>query len=164
MDIIRLLLLLKIKKRLPLHAHLVHMHIGECILVYVMHPQLFKDVWWVFFSDYVERIIEIFMDDFTVYDDSLDKCLENLSLVLKRCIETNLILNYEKCYFMIEQGIVLGHVMSSRGLEVDKAKIDVISSLSYPSYVREVCSILPCRFLSTFCQRFLEDYHPCVIF
>ena len=117
-----------------------------------------------FFSDYVERIIEIFMDDFTVYDDSLDKCLENLSLVLKRCIETNLVLNYEKCYFMIEQGIVLGHVMSSRGLEVDKAKIDVISSLSYPSYVREVCSILPCRFLSTFCQRFLEDYHPCVIF
>ena len=104
------------------------------------------------------------MDDFTVYDDSLDKCLENLSLVLKRCIETNLVLNYEKCYFMVEQGIVLGHVMSSRGLEVDKAKIDVISSLSYPSYVREVCSILPCRFLSMFCQRFLEDYHPCVIF
>jgi hypothetical protein len=42
------------------------------------------------------------MDDFTVYDDSFDKCLENLFLVLKRCIETNLVLNYENCYFMVE--------------------------------------------------------------
>jgi hypothetical protein len=54
------------------------------------------------FSDYVERIIEVFMDDFTVYGDSFYKCLENLSLILKRCIETNLVLNYEKCYFMVE--------------------------------------------------------------
>jgi hypothetical protein len=55
------------------------------------------------FSDYIERIIEIFMDDFTVYGDSFYKCLESLSLVLKICIETNLVLNYEKCYFMVEQ-------------------------------------------------------------
>jgi len=48
---------------------------------------------------------------------------KNLSLILKRCIETNLVLNYEKCYFMVEQGIVLGHVVSPRGLEVDKAKM-----------------------------------------
>jgi len=81
------------------------------------------------FSDYVERIIMVFIDDFTVYDDSFNKCLESLSLVLKRCIETNLVLNYEKCYFMVIQGIFLRYVMSSCGLEVDKAKIDVISSL-----------------------------------
>jgi len=79
------------------------------------------------FSNYVEIIIEVFM----VYGDSFDKFLESLSLVLKGSIETNLVLNYKKCYFMAEQGIVLGHVVSSRGLEVDKAKIDVISSLLY---------------------------------
>ena len=54
------------------------------------------------FSDYVERIIKVFMDDFMVYGDSFDKCLENLSLGLKRYIVTNLDLNYEKCYFMVE--------------------------------------------------------------
>jgi len=54
------------------------------------------------FSDYVERIIGVFIDDFTVYGDFFYKCLENLSLILKRCVETNLILNYEKCYFMVE--------------------------------------------------------------
>ena len=122
-------------------------------------PATFQRCMMSIFSDYVERIIEVFMDDFTVYGDYFDKCLENLSLILKRCIETNLVLNYEKCYFMVEQGIILGHVVSSRGLEVNKAKIDVISSLSYPSCVREVRFFSrPCRFLSTLYQIFLEDY------
>jgi hypothetical protein len=95
-------------------------------------PATFQRCMMSIFSDYVERIIEVFMDDFMIYGDSFDKCLENLSLILKRCIEINLVLNYEKCYFMVEQGIILGHVVSSRGLEVDQAKIDVISSLLYP--------------------------------
>jgi hypothetical protein len=115
-----------------------------------------------FFSNYVKRIIEVFMDDFMVYGDSFDKCLENLSSILKRCIETNLVLNYEKCYFTVEQGIVLGHVVSSRGLEVDKAKIDVISSLPYPSCVREIRSFLAMQVsidtLSKISQRL---QHPC---
>jgi len=102
------------------------------------------------------------MDDFMVYGDSFDKCLENLSSILKRCIETNLVLNYEKCYFTVEQGIVLGHVVSSRGLEVDKAKIDVISSLPYPSCVREIRSFLAMQVsidtLSKISQRL---QHPC---
>ena len=54
------------------------------------------------FSDYVENIIEVFMDDFRVYGDSFDRCLENLALVLKRCMETNLVLNWEKSHFMVE--------------------------------------------------------------
>ena len=70
------------------------------------------------FLDYIEHIIEVFMDDFTVYGDSFDNCLHNLTLVLQRCIETNLVLNFENFHFIVEQGIVLGHVVSSRGIEV----------------------------------------------
>ena len=66
------------------------------------------------------------MDNFIVYGDSFDNCLHNLTLVLQRCIETNLVLNFENFHFMVEQGIVLGHVVSSRGIEVDKAKVDNI--------------------------------------
>jgi hypothetical protein len=95
------------------------------------------------------------MDDFTVYGDSFDKCLENLSLVLKICIETNFVLNYEKCYFMVEQGIILGHVVSSHGLEVDKTKINVIPSLSCPSCVREIRSFLG---HASFYRCFIKDF------
>ena len=88
-------------------------------------PATFQRYMISIFFDYIGRIIEVFMDDFTVYGNSFDACLENLTLVLDRCIETNLVLNYEKCHFMVQKGIVLGHVVSSRGIEVDKAKIEI---------------------------------------
>ena len=43
-----------------------------------------------------------------------------------RCEQTNLVLNWEKCHFMVNEGIVLGHKISERGIEVDKAKVDAI--------------------------------------
>ena len=61
------------------------------------------------------------VNDFTVHEDNFDACLNHLSLVLARCIETNLCLNSEKCHFMVDQGIVLGHIVSAKGIEVDKA-------------------------------------------
>ena len=95
------------------------------------------------------------MDDFSVYGDSFDKCLDNLTLILKRCVETNLVLNWEKCNFMVEQGIVLGHVVSARGIEVDKSKIDVISTLPYPANVRDIRSFLG---HAGFYRRFIKDF------
>ena len=52
------------------------------------------------------------MDDITVYEESFDGCLIHLETVLHRCIEKNLVLNWEKCHFMVNQGIVLGHIIS----------------------------------------------------
>ena len=77
------------------------------------------------FSDMIEEIMEVFMDDFSVYRKTFDHCLENLDRVLQRCQE-DLVLNWEKCHFMVQEGIVLGHLVSERGIEVDKAKIEVI--------------------------------------
>jgi len=53
----------------------------------------------------------------------------NLELVLRRCVETNLVMNWEKRYFMVQEGIVLGHKISAQGIKVDKAKINVIEKL-----------------------------------
>ncbi|RZB65128.1 Vacuolar-processing enzyme [Glycine soja] len=118
-------------------------------------PGTFQRCMLSIFSDFLETCIEVFLDDFTVYGSSFDACLDSLDRVLNRCIETNLVLNFEKCHFMVEQGIVLGHIISNRGIEVDPAKIDVISQLPYPSWVREVRSFLG---HAGFYRRFIKNF------
>ncbi|CAM8986726.1 unnamed protein product [Rhodiola kirilowii] len=85
-------------------------------------PGTFQRCMMAIFSEFIEGIMEVFMDDFSVYGSSFDDCLANLAKVLKRCIETNLVLNWEKWHFMVQEGIVLGHLVSKRGIE-DFSKI-----------------------------------------
>jgi hypothetical protein len=62
----------------------------------------------VIFSNMIEEIMEVFMDDFSVYGKTLNACLENLDEVLQRCEKKHLVLNWEKCHFTVREGIVLG--------------------------------------------------------
>ena len=94
------------------------------------------------FSDMVERFLEVFMDDFSIFGDSFSECLHHLNLVLARYREKNLTLNWEKCHFMVQQGIVLGHVVSKKGIEVYKAKMDLIAHLPPPRSVKDIRSFL----------------------
>ena len=94
------------------------------------------------FSDMVKKFIEVFMDYFSMIGSTFDNYLHNLTLVLKRCMETNLVLNWEKCHFMVREGIVLGHCISERGIEVDRAKIEIIEKLPPPTSVKGVRSFL----------------------
>ncbi|RDX99833.1 Retrovirus-related Pol polyprotein from transposon 17.6, partial [Mucuna pruriens] len=94
------------------------------------------------FLDLLDECMEVFMDDFMVHAESFDAYMENLFQVLTRCIETNLVLNFEKCHFMVTEGIVLAHLVSSRGIEVNKDKVNVITSLPKPTSVWDVCSFL----------------------
>ncbi|RVW57925.1 Retrovirus-related Pol polyprotein from transposon 297 [Vitis vinifera] len=96
-------------------------------------PATFQRCMLSIFSDMVERIMEVFMDDITVYGGTFEECLVNLEAVLHRCIEKDLVLNWEKCHFMVRQGIVLGHIISEKGIEVDKAKVELIVKLPSPT-------------------------------
>ncbi|GJT72150.1 reverse transcriptase domain-containing protein [Tanacetum coccineum] len=92
------------------------------------------------FHDMIEETMEVFMDDFSVFEDSFSSCLSHLDKMLKWCEDTNLVLNWEKCHFMVKEGIVLGHKISKSGIEVDKAKVDVIAKLPHPTIVKGIRS------------------------
>ncbi|GJX53747.1 reverse transcriptase domain-containing protein [Tanacetum coccineum] len=99
-------------------------------------PGTFQRCMMAIFHDMIEKTMEVFMDDFSVFGDSFDSCLSNLEKMLKRCEDTNLVLNWEKCHFMCREGIVLGHKISKSGIEVDRAKVDVIAKLPHPTTVK----------------------------
>ncbi|KAK1613462.1 hypothetical protein QYE76_037135 [Lolium multiflorum] len=107
------------------------------------------------FHGFCESIVEVFMDDFSVYGNSFDNCLRNLDKVLQRCEETNLVLNWEKCHFMVNEGIVLGHKISERGIEVDRAKVEAIEKMPYPRDVKGIRSVLG---HVGFYRRFIKDF------
>ncbi|GKA95553.1 reverse transcriptase domain-containing protein, partial [Tanacetum coccineum] len=104
------------------HFHLpfmdqMRMHFGLCNA-----PATFQWCMLAIFHDMIEESVEVFMDDFSVFGNSFDKCLNNLNKMLQHCKDAHLVLNWEECHFMVKEGIVLGHKVSSAGLEVDKAK------------------------------------------
>ncbi|GJT71178.1 reverse transcriptase domain-containing protein [Tanacetum coccineum] len=99
-------------------------------------PATFQRCMMAIFHDMIEESVEVFMDDFSVFGSYFDHCLNNLDKMLQHCEDAHLVLNWEKCYFMIKEGIVLRHKVSEAGLEVDKAKINVISKLPPPTNIK----------------------------
>ncbi|RVW72205.1 Transposon Ty3-I Gag-Pol polyprotein [Vitis vinifera] len=118
-------------------------------------PATFQRCMLSIFSDMVERIMEVFMDDITVYGSSYEECLLHLEAVLHRCIEKDLVLNWEKCHFMVQKRIVLRHIISKNGIEVDKAKVELIVKLPPPTNVKGIRQFLG---HAGFYRRFIKDF------
>ena len=118
-------------------------------------PTTFQRCMMSMFSVLVEKVMEIFMDDFTVYGSSFEHCLKNLETVLQRCQDKNLALNWEKCHFMVTEGIVLRHRVSAAGLEVDQEKVSIIKTLLPPIEVKGIRSFLR---HAGFYRRFIRNF------
>nr|GFC16715.1 reverse transcriptase domain-containing protein [Tanacetum cinerariifolium] len=127
-----------------------HMPFGLCNA-----PGTFQRCMLAIIHDMVEKTMEVFMDDFSVFKNSFENCRSRLDKMLQICEDTKLCLNWEKSHFMVKEGIVLGHKISKNRIEVDKAKIDVIAKLPHPITVKGVRSFLS---HAGFYQRFLKDF------
>ncbi|GJR06592.1 reverse transcriptase domain-containing protein [Tanacetum coccineum] len=139
------------KKRQPSTFPYERMPIAACLLMY----GTFQRCMMAIFHDMIEKTMEVFMDDFSVFGDSFSTCLSHLDKMLKRCEDTNLVLNWEKSHFMVKEGIVLGHKISKSGIEVDRAKVDVIAKLPHLTTVKGVRSFLG---HAGFYRRFIQDF------
>nr|GEV09478.1 reverse transcriptase domain-containing protein [Tanacetum cinerariifolium] len=105
-------------------------------------PGTFQRCMMGIFHDMIVKTMEVFMDDFSVFENSFQSCLSHLEKMLKRCEHTKLCLNWEKSHFMVKDGIVIGHKISKEGIEVDKSKVDFITKLPHPTTVNAIRSFL----------------------
>nr|GEX27588.1 reverse transcriptase domain-containing protein [Tanacetum cinerariifolium] len=108
-----------------------------------------------FMCPYGTKTMEDFMVDFSVFGNSFETCLSHLEKMLKQCEDTNLCINWEKSHFMVKEGIVLGHKISMNGIEVDKAKVDVIAKLPHPTTVKVIHTFLG---HAEFYRQFIQDF------
>nr|GEW23894.1 reverse transcriptase domain-containing protein [Tanacetum cinerariifolium] len=118
-------------------------------------PGTFQRCMMSIFHDMIEKKMEVFMDDFSIFRNSFGTCLFHLDKMLKRCEDTNLCLNWEKIHFMVKEGIVFGHKILKNGIEVDKAKVDVIAKLPHPTTVKGIRNFLG---HVDFYRRFIQDF------
>jgi len=118
-------------------------------------PATFQRCITAIFSEYIGDCLEVFMDDFSIFGACFNDCLAHLTKILEICVRKRLVLSWEKSHFMVQEGIVLGHVVSEKGLEVDKAKVEAIQNLPLPTTLRELRGFLG---HVGFYQRFIQDF------
>nr|GEV38599.1 reverse transcriptase domain-containing protein [Tanacetum cinerariifolium] len=117
-------------------------HFGLCNA-----PGTFQMCMMAIFHDMIQKTMEVFIDDFSVFGNSFETCLSRLEMMFKRCEDTNLCLNWEKSHIKVKEGIVLGYKIFKNEIKVDKAKVDVISKLPYPTTVKVYTDHLALKYL-----------------
>lgn len=118
-------------------------------------PSTFQRCTMAILIELTKNSIDVFMGEFSFFGESINKCLDNLDKVLAKCQARNLVLNLEKCHYMVKEGILLGHKIPKRGLELDQENIEVIEQFPPLINVKGIKSFLG---HVGFYIRFMKDF------
>ena len=118
-------------------------------------PATFQRCMTAIFSDFLRDSLEVFMDDFSVFGNDFKSCLSHLTKILEVCVRKRLVLSWGESHFTVREGVVLGQIVSGKGLDVDKAKIEVIQNLPIPSTIKDLRSFLG---HVSFYRIFIQDF------
>ena len=95
-------------------------------------PATFQRCMMAIFSDFCEKIREVFMDDFSVYGSSFDDCLSNLDRVLQRCEDTSLVLNWENVTLWLMKALSWGTRYPREVLKLIRPKLMLLKRCHVP--------------------------------
>jgi hypothetical protein len=117
-------------------------------------PATFQRAMMVIFEDFLRDFMEMFIDDFYVYGIA-EEHPEHLKKTFERCRWAGLALNAEKCFLAMAEGILLGHKILRKSIEVDYDKVTVVLALEIPGNLKELRGFLGCvgyyrRFIATY--------------
>jgi hypothetical protein len=88
------------------------------------------------------KFIVIYLDDVTVFSRSDDEHLRHLRRVFEKCRRFGISLNPKKSLFRLEEGKLLGHIISKDGIKIDPSRIEAIQKLENPRNLKELQSFI----------------------
>ncbi|WOH07597.1 hypothetical protein DCAR_0727029 [Daucus carota subsp. sativus] len=118
-------------------------------------PAVFMALMNKVFQPFLDKFVIVFIDDILVYSKSKSEHEEHLRIALQILRENQLYAKLSKCEFWLDHVVFLGHVISSKGIEVDPKKIEAIWNWEVPKNVTEVRSFLG---MAGYYRRFVEGF------
>ncbi|GJT89247.1 putative reverse transcriptase domain-containing protein [Tanacetum coccineum] len=104
---------------------------------------------------YLDKFVIVFIDDILIYSKNKEEHEEHLKLILELLKKEELYAKFSKCEFWIPKVQFLGHVIDSKGIHVDPAKIESIKDWASPKSPTEIRQFLG---LAGYYRRFIEGF------
>ena len=109
------------------------------------------------FSEELGYFIIIYLDDVTVLSKTDEEHLEHLRKVFEKCKSFGISLNHKKTLFGLQEGKLLGHIISEEGIKIDPKRIEAILQISHPRNIKELQSFIGnINFLRRFIPNLVE--------
>ena len=109
------------------------------------------------FSDEIGHLIVIYLDDITFFSNTEEEHLKHLRKVFEKCRRFGLSLNPKKTVFGLQEGKLLGHIISEKGIRIDPQRVEGILQIAHPRNVKELQSFIgKINFLRRFIPNLVE--------